>query len=370
MWKQYQPTEIFFGEGQLESLENILQQRRIENVLIIADPFIVQAGIAQKIAALSPKRITGIFSEIEPNPTLQNIDQCVEMIRSTRSTFLLAVGGGSAMDCAKCAAAAFAMGCCARDLMDGKEITDALPLAAIPTTAGTSSEVTAGAVLSDREAHRKDAIFSPLLFAKFAIVDPQLTYSCPRSVTASSGIDVLMHALDALSSKKATPLTDTLAIQAVRLVFAHLEHALQDGNNSEARKGMSTACVLAGMAFSQTGTTGTHATSYCLTEQYGIPHGEACAFTAEAWLSVNGKARADFSDIVHTMGFDSLEGLLEGIRELKKSCRFRTTFQEAGIPADALGSIAESTVSAGNYGNNLVQLTVEEVKELLSQYAI
>jgi len=196
MWKYYQPTEIIFGENESLRIGEILEQHGAENCLLVVDPFIASSGLAKKLMDCSAGRIVGIFSDVEPNPTLKNIDDCIAMIRSLRIKFILAVGGGSAIDCGKCAAAASAMGCRARDLLDGMPVTDALPVGAIPTTAGAGSELTAGAVLSDRASHRKEAIFSPHLFTKFTVIDPTLTYTCPPKVTASSGIDVLMHAVD------------------------------------------------------------------------------------------------------------------------------------------------------------------------------
>lgn len=183
------------------------------------------------------------------------------------------------MDCAKAAAAAAAMDCTGLELLRGRPVTDALPLIAVPTTAGTGSEVGWGAVLSDHAANAKIAIFGSPMFPRLALVDPVLTYTVPPAVTASTGLDVIAHSLDAMCSVRANPVSDGLAVRAAKLAFENLEAAFRDGSDAVARERMAMASTIAGYAFSNTGTTGSHACSYLLTAKYHIPHGEACALT-------------------------------------------------------------------------------------------
>ena len=367
MWKHAHPTEILFGEGMSLELGKIMADKGFNKALMVCDPFTVTCGVADKLANAAGGKVVGRYSDIEPNPSLQNIDGAVEAIKKAGAQCIVAVGGGSAIDCAKSAAAAAFMGVNSRALLNKAPITGALPIIALSTTAGTGSEVTAVAVLSDKVKGVKDAVFSPALFPKLAIVDPELTYTCPPKVTASSGIDVLMHALDALSSVKATPVTDALSVKASRMVFKYLPAAYNNGEDKAARNAMSTASVIAGLSFSLTGTTGSHAMSYCLTSEFGLPHGEACAFSADAFLIINAQVRPELNDFAAEIGFADVEALADALNALKYELGLRTTLSQAGIDPKLIPRIAKSTVEASNWVNNVNPVGVERIIELLNK---
>lgn len=364
MWRYYQPVEVIFGEGEVKNLDKYMGERALNRALLIADPFIQQSGLAEKIASLSQGRVLDIISEVEPNPTVQNVDHSAERARELGAECIIAVGGGSSMDCAKSTAVAVKQGCSARDLMAGRAIQEALPVLAIPTTAGTGSEVTAGAVLSDKERGEKVALFGNAIFPTLSIVDPELTYSCPPAVTSRSGIDVIAHALDAMTSVKANPATDALAVRAARLAFENLERAVSDGSDAHARQNMSMASVIAGLAFSQTGTTGAHACSYILTSKYHLPHGEACAFTLDYWFRVNAKVKPELEAYASQMGFAGVEALCERIAVLKQKFGFKKNLAEAGIAASDLDEVVHSAMGSGNMANNMAQIGYEGVMAL------
>lgn len=364
MWNYRQPVEICFEPGGSEKISQHMEKINFSRAILVCDPFHDRNGLARKLADSSNGRIIAIYSDVEPNPTIQNVEDCVAKIRESGAECIVALGGGSSMDCAKSAAAAVYCRCTPRELMEGRAIEGALPLLAIPTTAGTGSEVTAGAVLSDPEKGEKAALFSPHLFARMALVDSKLTYTCPPAVTASSGIDVLMHALDAMSSVKANPATDTLALRAAKLVLGNLEAAYRDGSDTKARDAMSAASVIAGMAFSQTGTTGSHACSYILTAKYHLPHGEACAFTADAWIVVNAEARPELKELIRELGFENAKELANEINRLKHVFQMRTTFKEAGIPEEDIEEIVDRSLESGNMANNIAQIGRGGVQKL------
>lgn len=367
MWNYSQPVHVVFGENVCADLSAHLEAKGIDRAILVADPAASRLGVAQQLQNTSKGRILGIVDEVEPNPTLDNIEKCAQRARELGVDAVVAVGGGSAMDCGKSVAAVLAMSCTARELLEGKAITAALPVVAIPTTAGTGSEVTAGAVLSDPEKSLKSAIFSPVIFPKLALVDPRLTYTCPAKVTSSSGMDVLMHAIDALSSVKASPVTDALAMAAIRLALKNLRTAVSDGSNKEARSNMSQASVLAGLAFSQTGTTGSHACSYILTAKYNLPHGVACAFTADAWLIHNAKARPVINDYARELGFSGVEAFAQELGCLKTEFGMPITLQDAGIDPADIGEIVDATnAAAGNIFNNVAKLDDASLANIFS----
>ncbi len=360
----YQPVCVKFGKGIVKDLGKLMKEKNLDKALMIADPFIEKSGLAEQISKAADGRVLAIISEVEPNPTIQNIDACAKKAKETGAECVIAVGGGSAMDCAKSTAIAVKTGCTGEDLIHGFDFHEALPLIAVPTTAGTGSEVTAGAVISDKAKGMKVAIFGDAIFATLAVIDPELTYSCPPSVTARSGIDVIAHALDAMTSVKANLITDTLAIQAASLAFQNLEQAVEHKEDENARNNMSLACVMAGLAFSQTGTTGSHACSYILTSKYHIPHGEACAFTLDHWFRENAKVKPELEAYSRNMGFESVEALCEKIHFLKEKFGFKITLSDAGILEEDLEEIVVSSMSSGNMTNNIAQIGANGVRKL------
>ena len=364
MWKYYQPVEVVFGNGELNNIGKYMEQRNFDRALIVADPIAVKMGITDKVMKAANGRVLAVISEVEPNPTIQNINCCAQKAREIGAQCIIAIGGGSAIDCGKSTGVAVADNCSGEDLLAGHVIKASLPLIAIPTTSGTGSEVTAGAVISDKEKQIKSAIFSESIFPKLAIVDPELTYSCPPSVTASTGIDVLAHALDSITSVKSQPATDALALKAAKLVLENLEKAVADGNDKFARENMSMASVIAGLAFSQTGTTGSHACSYILTAKYRVPHGEACAFTLDSWMIINAKEKPILDEYAKELGFENTDGLAIRINELKTKFGMKLTLKDVGIQEEDLAEVVNSCLQSGNMKNNLAQIGFEGVYSL------
>jgi alcohol dehydrogenase len=369
MWKYRHPTEIVFGEGEAERLGSYMEELGLEKALLVTSPGFVRRGGAAEIAARSKGRIVAVASEVEPNPTVENAESCARIAREAGAECLVAVGGGSAMDCAKAVGVMLHDGCPAADLISGHQIRGMLPLVAVPTTAGTASEVSSGAVLSRKDLGVKKVFSSPALFPRLAVVDPVLTYSCPPDLTAASGFDVLAHALDALGNVKAQPFTDLFAVEAAALAFANLRAAYADGRNASARAAMARASVAAGMAFSQTGTTGSHACSYALTAKYGLPHGEACAFTLDFWFQANAAARPELEAFSRRIGFDGAGALCEEIRRLKEDLGLRTTLSAAGIPPEAAAELAAGAMAAANMKVNAAVLSLAEVEEMFRSRA-
>lgn len=369
MWKFYQPVDVVFGEGKVEEIADLMVQKSLDRALIVADPFTEKCGLAGKVMEAAAGKVLGIISEVEPNPSIQNVDACIAKAKELGAECIIAVGGGSAMDCAKSTAAGCLMNLNGAELLAGAAVTKALPVIAIPTTAGTGSEVTAGAVISDKEKGIKAAVFSQAIFPVLAIVDPRLTYTCPPAVTASSGIDVLAHSLDALTSVKANPATDALAIRAAKLVFENLEKAYVNGDDKEARNNMSEACVVAGLAFSQTGTTGSHACSYILTSKFGVPHGEACAFTLDTWFRENAKVRPQLNEFARMMGFDSADAVAVEIAALRRKLNLRSTLAQIGVKEEDLDEIARSSQASGNMTNNIAKLGLEGIRRVFEEKA-
>lgn len=368
MWTWQHPVKLVFGVGALAQIETNLEQQGLQSGVVIASPSAVRSGAAQQVCDQSGGRVQYIISDLAPNPSVQNVRDCARKAKEAGAKFIVAIGGGSAMDCAKAVCAVLAMDCDPMELMDGRKVTAAFPLVAIPTTAGSGSEVSPGSVLSDPGTERKLSVSTPLFYPVFAIIDPALTYSCPRRLTAVSGLDALMHSLDALGSVKATEMTDMLAIEGARLCFASLTKAVEQADEA-ARKDMMLASVLGAMAFSHAGTTGSHATSYLLTAHYHIDHGEACAFTGDAWWRLNAAARPVLEDYSKRLGFASADALADEINVLKKRFGMCMTLGQAGIALADLEEVAKAALAAGNMPNNVAKPGLEGIIAFLTEKA-
>jgi len=282
--------QLHFGQGSLERLPQELKQWNPHSILLVSDPGVLKAGITAKVETLivdAGYRVT-IFSEVEPDPRIETAEACANAARSCKADVIIGVGGGSAMDIAK-VAAVLAYSKQPIHLMFGIEQVNAAGLALIlvPTTAGTGSEVTHIAILSDEQEHLKKGIVSKFLFPRLAIVDPLLTLGVPAAVTAASGMDALLHAVEAFTSKNANDLSDTLARRAMRLISENLRDAYQNGQNLEARTGMLEGSMLAGMAFANAGVTAVHAFAYPIGAEFHIPHGVANSIMMGPVLTFN-----------------------------------------------------------------------------------
>ncbi|USK86107.1 iron-containing alcohol dehydrogenase family protein [Peribacillus asahii] len=367
-----QPVPIDFGAGKLNTLPDILKDSNLKNGILISAPSMVRNGIAQKIIDQSEGRITTLFSDIQPNPTIHNTDACADMIREHQCEFAIALGGGSIIDCAKVACFVAKTPYPTADFFSKERPINkpGIPMIAIPTTSGTASEITTVSVLTDTENDIKAPIGSDYFYPMYALVDPELTVTCPPAVTAASGLDVLAHSLEAYYGKKHQPLTDLAAERAASLVFEHLLTAYHEPDNLEARAKMSEASVTAGMAFNLTQTAAAHACSYPLTQDFDIPHGEACAFTLPSFWKLNSQSGPE-AERLHAfsqrLGFKDAEELADRIDEMKKEMGLRTTLEEVGVKTeDDLDHLVANSF-APNMMNNPVTITKESLKALYSE---
>lgn len=364
-----QPTPIDFGVGKINSLPEIIEQFGFNKGLLISTPSMVRNGTAQKIVDACKGTLIGIFSSIESNPTLKNTDDCANALRSSNCDFAVALGGGSVLDCAKVACFMAKNNEPASVYFYKEKPVDksGIPMIAIPTTSGTASEITTVSVLTDTEKGIKAPISSKYFYPKYALVDPELTYSCPPSVTASSGIDVLAHSLEAFYGKKHQPYTDMAAEKAAKLVFENLLTAYKEPNNVEARINMSLASVTAGLAFNLTQTAAAHACSYPLTQDFGVPHGEACAVTLAAFWRFNSEnGSSDVKERMHrfsqSCGFEDAEDLASFIDHMKKEMGLRMTLEDVGVTSEeSLDQLVKNSFAPNMY-NNPVEITEEVLK--------
>ena len=278
----------------LDSMADIVRSRGISRILIVTDQGLVRAGICRMVQEkLEAAGIAyAIYDGTVPNPTIQNVEEARQLYLDSQSQAIIALGGGSAMDCAKAAACRIARPRTPVRYMKGiLKVWVRLPLLiAVPTTAGTGSETTLAAVITDPEKHHKYAIMDFPLIPRIAVLDYRVTTGLPPHITSTTGMDALVHAVEAFIGRSTTAYTRRMAIEAVQLIHENLLRAYHDGQDAEARRLMLRAAYCAGAAFSQSYVGYVHSVAHSLGGMYGTPHGLANAVLLPIVLKQYGKA--------------------------------------------------------------------------------
>ncbi len=268
------PTKLLFGFGTLDSLGAEVRELKATRALIVTDKVMVKTGIVQKALDRLGGTPYDVYDEVEPEPRIEVAQVVADRVRAGGYDIVIGIGGGSSMDMAKVAAGFATNGGPARSFV-GNNLFANKPLASImvPTTAGTGAELTVTSMVTV-EGH-KQWINSPLLLPSVAIVDPELTISMPQGVTAATGMDALCHNTEAFFSSLASPITDSVALEGIRLVVANLEKAYEDGTDRKAREAMSLGALMGGIALQAKMVYG-HSIGYTLATRFKLPHGVSC----------------------------------------------------------------------------------------------
>ncbi len=372
-WEFNLPVKLVFGSGKRSDLAKYIDEIGGSRGVLVCGNSFCKNGVADEFLRLGGGKIVEIFSDIRPNPTTDNVNDCVRLMREVDADFAVALGGGSPMDCCK-AACAIVRG---DDNIEpyhslGKPISakEAIPMIAVTTTSGTASEVTNISVLTDINKNLKQPMNDPAMYPKIAVIDPELTLTVPPQVTASTGLDVLSHAIESYWSTLNQPICSACSIYAARLVFEWLEKAYTEPENLTAREKMAEASIVAGVAFSHPRTTGSHACSFPLTNIYGIPHGEACAFTLDYFVKFNAKhADSDgrLDALAKDCGFDSAYEMADEISAMKKRMGMRSRLSEIGCTSDE--QIAELTKKSMSMlmKRNPIELSESDIGEMYNK---
>lgn len=372
-WEFNLPVKLVFGSGKRNDLAKYIDEIGGSRGVLVCGNSFCKNGVADDFLRLGGGKIVEIFSDIRPNPTTDNVNDCVRLMREVDADFAVALGGGSPMDCCK-AACAIVRG---DDNIEPyhsslKPISakEAIPMIAVTTTSGTASEVTNISVLTDINQNLKQPMNDPAMYPKIAVIDPELTLTVPPQVTASTGLDVLSHAIESYWSTLNQPICSACSIYAARLVFEWLEKAYTEPENLTAREKMAEASIVAGVAFSHPRTTGSHACSFPLTNIYGIPHGEACAFTLDYFVKFNAKhADSDgrLDALAKDCSFDSAYEMADEISAMKKRMGMRSRLSEIGCTSDE--QIAELTKKSMSMlmKRNPIELSESDIGEMYNK---
>lgn len=346
------PKKIVFG---VKSSENVgLEAKALggKEALLVTDGNMEKMGISGKIEeALVKEGLTvDVFDEVEPEPVMEMAETVAETARKKRYNIILGIGGGSVLDMAKVAAMALTNTGSMRNYVGVDLVRNpGVPSILLPTTSGTGSEVTNVAVVTITEDELKTSIISPYMFGHVAMVDPSLTYSLPPRLTASTGLDALSHALEALMSVNANPITDSLALQAVNLIFCNLLDAYKSGE-PESRYGMSLGSLMAGMSFGSAGVCLGHAAAYTFAVSHKVTHGVSCGlvlpyvfrFSAPAipW-KLPEVARAMDLNIENLKPKEMGSVISDAVFELMGELQMPKRLRDLGIPREAVPKLAD-----------------------------
>lgn len=349
----------YFGPGCRAELPKEVQRLGLHKAFVCTDKDLIKFGVAQKVldvleAASIPYEV---FSDIKQNPTVTNVRHGVEAYAASGADFILAIGGGSSIDTAK------AVGI----ITNNPEFADvvslegvaptrrkSVPVIALPTTAGTAAEVTINYVITDEENQKKMVCVDPNDIPAIAMVDAELMYTLPRSLTAATGLDALTHAIEGLITKGAWEMSDMFELKAIEMIARHLETAVNEPSNAEARNGMAVAQYVAGMAFSNVGLGAVHGMAHPLGAIFDIPHGVANALLLPVVMEFNAPAALDkYVLIAKAMNaYDDLmspeeaaKAAVEAVRQLSIRVGIPQHLSELGIKEEDLPRLAKAAAA-------------------------
>ncbi len=350
--------ETLEGPGAIRKLPEFIKSKGVNKVLVVTDKGLMGIHLLDSLFEEMTKAGVEyvVYDGTEPNPSIENIEDARQLYVDNACEGLIAFGGGSPMDCAKAAGARVSNPKIPVRRMRGvlKLVHKLPPLFAVPTTAGTGSEVTLAAVVSDRKTHEKNAINDPRLRPKYAVLDPELTTGLPPHITSTTGMDALTHAVEAYIGRSNVKSTEMYAEKATKMIFESLETAYNDGKNIEARETMLKASYYAGMAFTRAYVGYVHAIAHNLGGFYGIPHGLANAVILPYVLEYYGEtAHARLAKLaviagVKTDGTDKekAEAFIEAIKTMNKNMNIQDKFD--CIKEEDIPTIVKRALKEGN----------------------
>ena len=370
---------VYLGANSRSVLGSEIINRGFNKVLLVTDQTIEKVGLLKKVedVLVNSNIQFEIYKDIQPNPTIQNVLNGLDVFKKSKADVIVAVGGGSVIDTAK----AISIISTNPDFIDVVSLAGTAntknkgtPLIALPTTSGTAAEVTINYVITDTENKKKMVCVDPHDIPILSIVDAELMASMPKSVTASTGLDALTHAIECLITKNATQFSDMFAIEAIKVIAKYLKPAYDDGNNIEAREKMAYAQYVAGMGFSNVGLGIVHSMAHPLGGQFDIAHGVANAMLLPTVMAYNAesKSKPKFRYIAEAFGINTKQmnddeaavAAIKAVDELKNSLNIPKTLSEFGIVEKDLDSLSEDAFNDVCTGGNPRETSVNDIKKL------
>jgi len=369
----------YFGPGSRSVLPAEIKRRGFKKALFVTDKELIKFGVAEKVlVVLADAGVPHVlYDDIKPNPTIANVTSGIAAFKASGADFIIAMGGGSSIDTAK------AIGIVVNNpefaaitTLEGVAPTKhrSVPIIALPTTAGTAAEVTINYVITDEKAVKKMVCVDPNDIPVLSIVDAELMYSMPKGLTAATGMDALTHAIECYLTRAAWVMSDMFALQAIRMISAHLAEAVNNPSSATARDGMAVAQYIAGMGFSNVGLGIVHSMAHPLGAFYDTPHGIANAVLLPYVLDYNAAACAPrFREIARAMGVAGVDALSESaavavaigaVRALSKRVGIPEKLREIGVKEADLPKLAVAAFGDVCTGGNPRTTSVADILEI------
>ena len=366
----------YHGSGAIQEIATEAKAHGFKKALVCSDPDLIKFGVTAKVTDILDKNGLEyeLYSEIKPNPTIDNVKHGVETFKKSGADYLIAIGGGSSMDTSKAIGIIIAN----PEFEDVRSLEGVaptkkpcVPIIAVPTTAGTAAEVTINYVITDVERKRKFVCVDPHDMPIIAIVDPDMMSSMPKGLTASTGMDALTHAIEGYTTKAAWEMTDMFHLKAIEIIARSLRSAV--ANEKEGREGMALGEYIAGMGFSNVGLGIVHSMAHALGAVYDTPHGVANAILLPTVMEYNAPATGEkYRDIAKAMGVKGTDDMTQ--EEYRKAAvdAVRKLSQDVGIPANLkdivkeedIPFLAQSAYDDACRPGNPRETSVEEITEL------
>jgi alcohol dehydrogenase len=376
--RMFQTTpRIVMGPGSINNVAEEVKRFRAKKVAIVTDKGLIEAGIIEPLedALAAAGLATMRFDAVEPDPPFETATEAAKQIKQANVEAIIGIGGGSPLDIAKVAALLITNDGDVSSYFGIDLVPNpGLKMIAVPTTAGTGSEVTPIAILSDHHEKLKKGIVTPHLFPAVAILDPELTVGLPPHVTAATGMDALIHAVESYTSKNAYSLSDLLAEESMRLIGENLRTAFSDGSNIEARANMLEGSLLAGIAFANAGVTAVHAFAYPIGAEFHIPHGVANSIMLASVMEFNMMGNLPKFAIIAELLGENIDGLspreaamcaVEALRTLAEDVKIPMRLSNFGIKDKDIPQLAEGVMKVTRLlANNPRQMTLEDAQEI------
>jgi len=375
------PTKIHFGNKSFEKLESIVKEYDLASIFLITGKnFTKKTKLYERTLNLLKNYNVFVYDRVNPVPKLEEVNEALKTARLNNASLIIGLGGGSVLDTAKIISVMIGNEENLLDYSNDKKIKNKRPLIAIPTTSGTGSEVTPFAAIYHKNKKKSfGSIKDYLFYPDHAIVDPELTFTMPIRLTASSGLDALSQAVESYWSINSNPLSDTHAVQAIKLILENLDYSYKRINDIDSKFNMSKASLESGLAFSQTATTAPHSVSYPMTTYFNLDHGFACALTLPEFLLYNYNvneedclekrgykfARKKLDDLCLNLGVLDVIDLYKRIKKLMQSINAPLTLSEAGI--NNIRIILEEGFNPERMNNNPRKVTRESLNRILEK---
>lgn len=371
----------YFGPGARKVLPEVIQRLGKKKALVVTDKGLIQFGVAKMVTDVLDEAAVAydVFSEVKPNPTVKNVQDGVAAFKASGADLLVAIGGGSAMDTAKGIGIVVANPEFADVVsLEGCAPTKnkSVPMVALPTTAGTAAETTINYVIIDEEKKKKMVCVDPNDIPAVAMIDAELMYSLPRSLTAATGMDALTHAIEGYITKGAWEMSDMFEIEAIRMISRYLPMAVDEPQNPEGRNGMAVAQYIAGMAFSNVGLGLVHGMAHPMGSLFDVPHGVANALLLPTVMEYNMPECIDkYPRIAEAMGVD-IKGLtpqeasqaaVDAVRALAIRVGIPQHLSDLGIKESDIPALAEQAIADVCTPGNPRECSLEDIKALYRQ---